>query len=154
MVLLGCLTRDRMVFAYRAVTSYGVPFQYTSANQRFCNSVLKPALQPSDPTTPPMQRRRAWHIDGLGCSPFARRYLGSRCCFPFLRVTEMFHFTRFPLPTLYIQAGVTPRYGCRVSPFGHPRINAHSTASRGLSQPVTSFIGSRCQGIHRWPFVA
>ena len=27
-----------------------------------------------DPTTPPIQRLRAWHIDGLGCSPFARRY--------------------------------------------------------------------------------
>jgi hypothetical protein len=43
---------------------------------------------------------------------------------------------------------------CRVSPFGHPRINAWSTAPRGLSQPPTSFIGGRRQGIHRWLFVA
>ena len=27
-------------------------------------------------------------------------------------------------------------------------------APRGLSQPSTSFIGSRCQGIHRAPFLA
>jgi hypothetical protein len=44
--------------------------------------------------------------------------------------------------------------GCRVHPFGHPRIKARSTAPRGLSQPPTSFIGFRRQGIHRWLFVA
>src|SRR5690606_12568792 len=43
---------------------------------------------------------------------------------------------------------------CRVTPFGHPRINAWSAAPRGLSQPPTSFIGVRRQGIHRWLFVA
>ena len=41
-----------------------------------------------------------------------------------------------------------------VSPFGHPRVNAQSTARRGFSQSLTSFIGVRCQGIHRWLFVA
>ena len=66
----------------------------------------------------------------------------------------MFQFTRFPLPALCVQAGVTPHYGCWVSPFGDPRIKARSTAPRGLSQPPTSFIGSRRQGIHRWLFVA
>ena len=72
----------------------------------------------------------------------------------FPRVTEMFQFTRFPLPALCVQAGVTPHDECRVSPFGHPRIEARSTAPRGFSQSPTSFIGSRRQGIHRWPFVA
>ena len=66
----------------------------------------------------------------------------------------MFQFTRFPLPALCVQTGVTPHYGCRVYPFGHPRFNAQSAASRGLSQPLTTFIGSQCQGIHRWLFVA
>ena len=32
--------------------------------------------------------------------------------------------------------------------------NAFSAAPRGFSQPPTSFIGSRRQGIHRWLFVA
>ena len=68
--------------------------------------------------------------------------------------TEMFQFPWFPLPALCVQAGVTPHDGCRVSPFGHPRINAWSTAPRGLSQSPTSFFGFRRQGIHRWLFVA
>ena len=66
----------------------------------------------------------------------------------------MFQFPWFPLPVLCVQTGVTPHDGCRVSPFGHPRINAWSAAPRGLSQPPTSFIGVRRQGIHRWLFVA
>ena len=66
----------------------------------------------------------------------------------------MFQFPRFPLPALCVQAGVTPHDGCWVSPFGHPRINAWSAAPRGFSQPPTSFIGVRRQGIHRWLFVA
>ena len=39
----------------------------------------------------------------------------------------------------------------RVSPFGHPRINAQLTAPRGITQSLTSFIGSVCQGIHHVP---
>ena len=46
---------------------------------------------------------------------------------------------------------VTPHDGCRVSPFGNPRISARLTAPRGISQPPTSFIGSQCQGIHHAP---
>jgi hypothetical protein len=46
---------------------------------------------------------------------------------------------------------VTRHNSCRVSPFGHPRINARLTAPRGISQPPTSFIGSQCQGIHHAP---
>ena len=63
----------------------------------------------------------------------------------------MFHFPGFPPPRLYIQRGVTPHHGCRVPPFGHPRINARLTAPRGLSRPPTSFIGSWYQGIHHAP---
>ena len=65
--------------------------------------------------------------------------------------TEMFHFPAFPPLALYIQARVTAHDGCRVSPFGHPRIKARLTAPRGISQPPTSFIGSQCQGIHHAP---
>ena len=46
---------------------------------------------------------------------------------------------------------VTQHHSCRVSPFGHPRIHARLAAPRGISQPPTSFIGSRCQGIHHAP---
>jgi hypothetical protein len=65
--------------------------------------------------------------------------------------TEMFHFPGFPPHALYIQARVTPHDGCRVPPFGHPRIKALSATPRGLSRPDTSFIGSWYQGIHRAP---
>jgi hypothetical protein len=65
----------------------------------------------------------------------------------------MFHFPTFPPHTLCVQVWVTGHDSCRVSPFGHPRINARLTAPRGLSQPPTSFFGSWCQGIHRAPLL-
>ena len=37
------------------------------------------------------------------------------------------------------------------SPFGHPRINAHQATPRGLTQPITSFIGLAYPGIHHAP---
>jgi hypothetical protein len=42
----------------------------------------------------------------------------------------------------------------RVSPFGNPGIKAFLAAPPGLSQPYTSFIASRCLGIHHVLFVA
>jgi hypothetical protein len=66
----------------------------------------------------------------------------------------MFQFPRYPPLALCIQTRVTPHHRCRVSPFGHPRINARSATPRGFTQPPTSFIGNRRQGIHRWPFLA
>jgi hypothetical protein len=65
----------------------------------------------------------------------------------------MFHFPTFPPLTLCVQVRVTGHDSCRVSPFGNPRITARLAASRGLSQPPTSFIGSWCQGIHRAPLL-
>ena len=68
--------------------------------------------------------------------------------------TEMFQFPSFPPLALCIQTRVTLHDECRVSPFGHLRIGAQSTAPRSFSQSLTSFIGSWRQGIHRWLFVA
>src|ERR671928_80561 len=65
--------------------------------------------------------------------------------------TEMFHFPTFPPHALCVQARVTPHDWCRVTPFGHPRINARLAAPRGLSQPPTSFIRSWRPGTHRVP---
>ena len=62
---------------YGAVTRYGPPFQACSAT--FASSV-SPALQP----------RPRLDADGLGCPPFARRYSGGHCCFPFLRLLGCF----------------------------------------------------------------
>ena len=68
--------------------------------------------------------------------------------------TEMFHFPTFPPHTLCVQMWVTRHDSCWVSPFGRPRITAWLPTPQGLSQAPTSFIGSRCQGIHHVPFIA
>ena len=60
--------------------------------------------------------------------------------------TEMFQFSGFALPGLWIQPGVT--LAGRVSPFGYLRISAHLPAPRSFSQAVTSFVAYHRQGIH------
>src|SRR5215218_1037356 len=50
----------------------------------------------------------------------------------------MFRFSPLAPGFLWIQKRVTPHDGCRVSPFGHPRINAYvrlPEAFRSLSRP-------------------
>ena len=90
MVLLGNTDQSLHNFAYRAITSYGAPFQNASAIEQIGNSVTGLTPGPSGPTTPNWQRCQAFHQLGLGCSPFARRYLGSHVCFPFLRLLRCF----------------------------------------------------------------
>ena len=106
------------------------------------------------PTTPSWQRHQALTPARFGLIPFRSPLLRESLLLSSPRGTEMFQFPRFPLPALCVQTGVTPHDGRRVSPFGHPRINAWSTAPRGFSQSPTSFFGFRRQGIHRWLFVA
>jgi hypothetical protein len=108
----------------------------------------------SAPTTPNRQRHQALTPARFGLIPFRSPLLRESLLLSSPRGTEMFQFPRFPLSVLCVQTGVTPHYGCRVSPFGRPRIEARSAAPRGLSQPPTSFFGFRRQGIHRWLFVA
>ena len=91
-MLLGCRTQQGIPdFAYAAVTLSGRPFAGSfrypfvlSPCRRNCRSLQ------SGPTTPDGQRRQAWHPSGLGSSRFARRYLGNRNCFLFLRVLRWF----------------------------------------------------------------
>ena len=108
----------------------------------------------SGPATPNWQRHQAIAPVRFRLFPFRSPLLRESLLLSIPRGTEMFQFPRFPPPALCVQAGVTPHDGCRVSPFGHPRVNAWSAAHRGLSQPHTSFIGGRRLGIHRWLFVA
>ena len=74
----------------------------------------------------------------LGCSPFARHYLGNRCRFLFLRVLRCFSSPGIALKPYFIQTPVTPHYQGRVSPLGHPRIRASlplPEAFRSLARP-------------------
>jgi hypothetical protein len=111
-------------------------------------------LPDAAPTTPNRQRHQAMTPARFGLIPFRSPLLRESQLLSSPRGSEMFQFPRFPLPVLCVQTGVTPHDGCRVSPFGYPRIEAWSAAPRGFSQPPTSFFGFRRQGIHRWLFVA
>ena len=111
-------------FVYGALTRYGVPFQNTSTKPQFCNSAkglvpLHPISHDPCPARPP-----GLTLDRFRLIPFRSPLLRESLLLSSPRVTEMFQFTRFPLPALYIQVGVTPHDGCLVSQFGHPRIEA------------------------------
>jgi hypothetical protein len=119
-----------------------------------CNSLKGLPSLPKGPTTPLQHRRQAVPLHRFRLIPFRSPLLRESLLLSIPRGTEMFQFPRFPPLALCVQTRVTPHDGCRVSPFGHPRIEAWSAAPRGLSQPPTSFFGFRRQGIHRWLFVA
>src|SRR6201985_101458 len=100
--------------------------------------------------------RNAWSLtrNRFGLIPFRSPLLGESRLIYFPRGTEMFHFPRLSSPLLCVQRGITPHYQRWVSPFGDPRVKGFSAPHRGLSQPFTSFIDSRCQGIHRVPLLS
>ncbi len=104
------------------------------------------------PTTPHTQRLTALPCARFSLIRFRSPLLTESRLFSLPTGTEMFHFPAFPPHRLYIHRRVTPHHGCRVSPFGNPRITARLTAPRGLSQPPTSFIGPWCLDIHRMPY--
>jgi hypothetical protein len=139
---------------YGAITLCGATFHNASTNHQLCNSVRSLVRSLVGPTTPNWQRHQALPPARFGLFPFRSPLLRESLLLSFPPGTEMFQFPGFPPPALCVQTGVTPHDGCRVSPFGHPRIKALSAAPRGFSQPDTSFIGARRQGIHRWLFVA
>ena len=66
----------------------------------------------------------------------------------------MFHFGGFPSLHYFIHAMIPSSSLAVVSQFGDLRIDRLFTAPRSLSQLVTSFFGSRCQGIHLMLFFA
>ena len=109
--------------------------------------------QLNGPTTPDTQRLPAITRIWFGLFRFRSPLLTESRLLSLPVGTEMFHFPTFPPHTLCVQVWVTGHDSSRVSPFGNPRINARSTAPRGLSQPSTSFFGSWCQGIHRAPLL-
>jgi hypothetical protein len=80
-----------------------------------------------------------------GLFPFRSPLLWESRLMSFPLPTKMFQFSRFALPTLCIQVGVT--LAGRVSPFGNLRIKAYLPAPRSLSQAVTSFFACNRQGI-------
>jgi len=77
-------------FDYRAITSCGGPFHglrlragFVTPRTRRCGFTRVPRPRHGNATG-------LSHRVGLGSSPFARRYLGSRVCFPFLALLRCF----------------------------------------------------------------
>ena len=113
------------VFAYGSFTLYALTFQPCSANM---------ITSPGSPQ-PQMQ------APGLASFPFARRYLGNRGCFLFLRVLRCFSSPRYLIRTYFTQYGMTGHCSSRVPPFGHLRVIGYvllTVAFRSLSRPSSA----------------
>ncbi len=148
-VLLGKSLRRRLQFRVRDCHPLRPDFPDCSATTRLCNSSPPRQRRPSAPTTPITQRPPAITRNRFSLIRFRSPLLTESLLLSLPAGTEMFHFPALPPHALCIQARATPHDGCRVSPFGNPRITARLPAPRGLSQAPTSFIGSWCQDIHR-----
>jgi hypothetical protein len=109
-------------YPYRAVTVCGAPFQ-----------------------TLPVRKQRP-----LAWSAFARRYLRSRACCPFLRLLRCFSSPGSPHMAIDSPCDTAYAVGCPIRRSEDQRALAPPL---GFSQRATSFIASRCQGIHQMPFM-
>ena len=134
--------------AYGAVTRCGPPSQGVRLPDRF--NALRPAAAATGRTRPKQHRarnpRRVIARARFNHHPLP---LATTHGISTPAGTEMFHFPASPPAPYDIQTRVTPHNGRRVPPFGNPRITARKPAPRGISQATASFIGPRCQGIHR-----
>ena len=139
-------------FAYGAITLYGGPFQVPSAIK------LKTMLESYNPPHLTAFDRLPKHDSntmryGVWAIPVSLAATKGISFDFFSLVTKMFQFAKYPLPSLCIQLGVTPYNRGWVYPFGNLRVKVCITTRRSLSQFSTSFIGTKCQGIHYTLFV-
>jgi hypothetical protein len=136
--------RGRLTFAYRAITFSGLPFLTGSTSQRLCNSAGSRQgsndrlLQP-----PPRNGCRLSRWVRFGLFPFRSPLL--RECSLFLQLLRCFSSLAYLRLVYLVQPGVTGHNPGRVSPLGHPRINACSQlpeAFRSLPRP-SSALGAK-----------
>ena len=116
---LGYSSRQGRHFDYGVHTLYDWPF-----NAIRLYLLVTPAARQSSlksPTTPTMQRLPAITHDRFGLFRFRSPLLTESRLLSLPVGTEMFHFPTFPLPALYIQAGVTGS-ACRPAGFPHSEI--------------------------------
>ena len=107
-VVLGVSLPPLSSFDYAPLTLYGTAFQPSSSKVKWIWNAPRPRTQ--------KVRFRLLR--------FRSPLLPESRLFSSPRRTKMFQFRRCPLPSLWIQEGVTAYHGCRVSPFGFPRIIA------------------------------
>ena len=125
-MLLGISPKSALRFVYRGITFCAGPFAWPSTTQNISDSLSIRQNRLGDPTTP--QRQRLASITPLWFSLFRVRspLLTESQLFSLPVGTEMFHFPTFPLPALYIQAGVT------------------GSARRPAGFPHSEILGSKC----------
>ena len=119
-------------FAYMTLTFFG----WLSHTIQLCSSVTCAVHYPECITTL-----------GLASSAFARHYSRNLGWFLFLSLLRCFSSGGSPRNTMD-SCCVPWFFTMGVSPFGNLRIYRLFAAPRSLSQLVTSFFGSWCQGIH------
>jgi hypothetical protein len=112
--VLRNLTRKAVRFRLRDCYPLWCDFPFASANARLCNFPTRRQTDQSQALQHPRNNgRRLSRCTGLGCSPFARHYSGSRGFFPFLRLLRCFS---------------SP--ACHCSPYGFRREHARITTRR------------------------
>ena len=134
--------KESLPYVYGGITLYAGTFQSTSTSARISYSLSVRQYRPDGPTTPHRQRLPAITPTRFSLFRVRSPLLTESLLFSLPVGTEMFHFPTFPPCALCVQAPVTGHDSSWVSPFGHPRITARLSTSRGLSQTPTSFIGS------------
>ena len=142
------------LFTYGAITLYCRFFQIFQLKCRFVTPRWINGSTCMIPQPRPYNTHQLLRTIGLGCSPFARHYLGNRYLLSLPGGTEMVHFPPFASRLLFYSETddttlLVPGCPIRKSP-GQSQL----AANRGLSQLATSFIAFLRQGIHRVPLVA
>ena len=140
----GTCPASQITVIYRAVTVCGRSFQIVRLAKWLVT--CRPCGL-TGPTTPKCKH------SGLGYVRVRSPLLAESLLFSFPLGTEMVHFPRFaPMPYLFRQ---------RYTSFTHVGSPIRRSAGqrmlapyRSFSQLATSFIASKCQGIHRVPLVA
>jgi hypothetical protein len=112
---LGYSPRCVRHFGYGAGTHSGRPFKTVHLYRRITFTARQSSTE--SPTTPNMQRLPAITHAGFSLFRFRSPLLTESRLLSLPVGTEMFHFPTFPLPALYIQAGVT---GSARRPAGFP----------------------------------
>ena len=123
------------VFAYGAITLFGRLSHTIPLTNRFVTPIYQ-TLQPR-----PCKHRR------FRLFPVRSPLLRESQLISFPKGTEMFHFPSFASYDYVFIIRYLP-YDRWVSPFRNLRITGYLPPPRSLSQAITSFIASDCQGIH------
>ena len=139
------LQRDR-VFVYAAFTLCGSLFQHDSTNSIFSHSAEAQQRFPDCPATPSAATAAALHCGGLGWPLFAHHYWGD--LFDFFS-SGYLDVSVHRVPLLYGVTGLHP-WGCPIQISADQGLLA---APRGVSPLAASFVGCKCLGIRRMPFL-